>query len=163
RPAMRGSVEILTGPSGVGQADTAGSIARSGGNELRSYVVSPFPVRDPAGLQAYGLLRFLPWRRQSPPSSLCPPPSPLPPPAPGTCLAPRACPAPASVSVSCENLSADVSVPLALDGHLSDASATCGGVGTTSYSASCTCSGSGLVPCGQVSGLRPGHWVNRVT
>jgi hypothetical protein len=74
----------------------------------------------------------------------------------------RLCPAVATVAVFAQNLSADATVEVSLEGELLRPAATCDGPGDTTYGASLTCSGSGLVPCGQVSGLRPGAWVNRL-
>jgi hypothetical protein len=67
------------------------------------------------------------------------------------------------VSVFVENLSADASVAVTVSGELVDPAATCGGAGDVMYSMPLTCVGSGLVPCGTVSGLRPGTWVNHLS
>ncbi len=76
---------------------------------------------------------------------------------------PPPCPAPANVTVFAENLSADASVIIAVDGELHDAPSTCDGAGATAYSSTFECHGSGVVRCGTLADLRPGAWVNRVT
>lgn len=73
-----------------------------------------------------------------------------------------ACPAPASVPVFVENLSADSSVTVQLEGELVAAGATCTGSGATTYTVQLTCQGQGVASCGEIPGLRPGQWVNRI-
>jgi hypothetical protein len=72
------------------------------------------------------------------------------------------CPGPAAVDVLIENASAAATVVLDLTGDVLDESATCSGGGETTYATRLTCSGSGVVRCGRIEGLRPGAWVHRL-
>jgi Right handed beta helix region/Dictyostelium (slime mold) repeat len=72
------------------------------------------------------------------------------------------CPGTATVTVWADNLSAGTTVTMALDGELLDPTATCDGTGAETYHETLECHGKGRVACGQVTGLRPGAWVNRL-
>src|SRR5713101_711439 len=76
---------------------------------------------------------------------------------------PPACPTLATAVVFADNRSAEPALQLAVDGDLLDSTATCDGDGSTTYHATLTCEGTGLVRCGTIPGLRAGAWVNRVT
>ncbi|TMB11230.1 MAG: hypothetical protein E6J71_25680, partial [Deltaproteobacteria bacterium] len=73
------------------------------------------------------------------------------------------CPGTATLTVFVENLSGTPAVAVELDGELAAEAATCGGSGATSYRETMTCTGSGVVRCGQLAGLQPGTWVHRVS
>jgi hypothetical protein len=73
----------------------------------------------------------------------------------------------ATLTVFVQNLTAD-SVHITLDGNLVAETATCLGPGATSYPTppdpplTLHCEGTGLVRCGEITGLRPGAWVHRL-
>jgi len=69
------------------------------------------------------------------------------------------CPASASVAFEVEQLAADATVSLTLDGELLDPDATCGGTGETTYATTVECGGG---TCAVLDGLRPGAWVHRI-
>ncbi|MGH7893841.1 MAG: right-handed parallel beta-helix repeat-containing protein, partial [Candidatus Binatia bacterium] len=72
------------------------------------------------------------------------------------------CPGTATLTVFAENLSTSAAVDVTLDGALAASAATCLGGDATSYQGTLTCTGSGTVRCGQVTGLQPGAWVHRL-
>ncbi|HUE30307.1 MAG TPA: hypothetical protein VMR79_05495, partial [Verrucomicrobiae bacterium] len=73
------------------------------------------------------------------------------------------CPGTATLTVFVENLSGTPTVAVGLDGELAADAATCGGSGAASYQETMTCTGSGVVRCGQLAGLQPGTWVHRLS
>src|SRR5438552_11768761 len=73
------------------------------------------------------------------------------------------CPGTATLTVFVENLSGTPAVAVELDGELAADAATCGGSGATSYRETMTCTGSGVVRCGQLAALQPGTWVHRLS
>lgn len=73
------------------------------------------------------------------------------------------CPGTAAVTIYARNLSDDASVVVTVDGSLVDAAATCTGSGIETYTATLSCAGRGVVRCGEISGLRPGAWINRLS
>ena len=68
------------------------------------------------------------------------------------------CPGTATLTVFVENLSGAPTIAVELDGELAADAATCGGSGATSYRETMTCTGSGVVRCGQLAALQPGTW-----
>lgn len=70
------------------------------------------------------------------------------------------CPGTASLALDVDNLAADATVTLTLDGELLDPSATCDGSGETTYSTTVECTGG---TCAILDGLRPGAWVHRIS
>ena len=73
------------------------------------------------------------------------------------------CPGTATLTVFVENLSGAPTIAVELDGELAADAATCGGSGATSYRETMTCTGSGVVRCGQLAALQPGTWVHRLS
>src|SRR5438876_135491 len=73
------------------------------------------------------------------------------------------CPGTATLTVFVENLSGTPTIAVELDGELAADTATCGGSGATSYRETVTCTGSGVVRCGQLAALQPGTWVHRLS
>src|SRR5438094_2429552 len=73
------------------------------------------------------------------------------------------CPGTATLTVFVENLSGAPTIAVELDGELAAEAATCGGSGATSYRETVTCTGSGVVRCGQLAALQPGTWVHRLS
>jgi len=73
------------------------------------------------------------------------------------------CPGTATLTVFVENLSGTPTIAVELDGELAADAATCGGSGATSYRETMTCTGSGVVRCGQLAALQPGSWVHRLS
>jgi hypothetical protein len=71
------------------------------------------------------------------------------------------CPGPATVDISVDDLTGAPAVDVTVTGTVVDETATCAGDGATTYTATLHCV-AGVEPCGQVTGLRPGAWVNRV-
>ena len=74
------------------------------------------------------------------------------------------CAAVAALAVWAFNESDATSLVLTVDGDLDAGAVTCGGGPALAerYEATFTCTGTGLVQCGRVNGLRPGAWVHRV-
>ncbi len=72
------------------------------------------------------------------------------------------CPGTAAVNVYARNLSDDANVDVTVEGDLVDVGATCTGSGAITYTTTLRCTGHGLVRCGEVTGLRPGTWINRL-
>ncbi|HLK12443.1 MAG TPA: right-handed parallel beta-helix repeat-containing protein [Candidatus Binatia bacterium] len=75
----------------------------------------------------------------------------------GTATAP--CPATATVTVYALNLGADPNVTLSVAGDLAS-TATCLGSGLRHYQTTLSCTGTGLVRCGTLTGLSPGVWLD---
>ena len=73
------------------------------------------------------------------------------------------CPGTATLTVFVENASGTPRLTLGVDGELAADAATCAGSGATSYQATMTCTGLGVVRCGQLAGLQPGTWVHRLS
>src|SRR5437870_11864567 len=73
------------------------------------------------------------------------------------------CPGTATLTVFVENLSGAPTIAVELDGELAADAATCAGSGATSYRETMTCTGSGVVRCGQLAALQPGTWVHRLS
>ena len=71
------------------------------------------------------------------------------------------CPAPATVDVVIDDLSNGTALDLTVEGALVDPTVTCDGPGTTTYATTLHCA-AGAPSCGQLSGLRPGAWINRL-
>jgi hypothetical protein len=71
----------------------------------------------------------------------------------------------ASVAVWVVNETDQPSVQITVDGALAAGAVTCGGGAAfhETYSQPMTCTGTGLVSCGTITGLRPGAWVHRIT
>jgi hypothetical protein len=82
---------------------------------------------------------------------------------PRTLLAQPACLDTATLTVVVENRTTETNLEVTVDGELAPDAVACTGAGDTTYHAVLTCTGSGAIHCGQVSGLRPGAWVHRVS
>src|SRR5438552_42556 len=81
----------------------------------------------------------------------------------GVASAEPVCPGTATLTVFVENLSGAPTIAVELDGELAADAATCAGSGATSYRETMTCTGSGVVRCGQLAALQPGTWVHRLS
>jgi hypothetical protein len=69
----------------------------------------------------------------------------------------------ATVTVFVRNLSTTSVLQVAVEGEVAPDGVPCEGAAASHYQEVLTCTGSGLVRCGQVSGLRPGSWVHRLS
>ncbi len=69
------------------------------------------------------------------------------------------CPGTATVTVYALNLGTDPAITLSLTGDLVS-TATCASSGRTHYAATLTCTGTGIVRCGTLTGLAPGVWLD---
>src|SRR5690349_7616306 len=75
-----------------------------------------------------------------------------------------ACEDNATLTVFVENLSSAPSLEITVDGEVAPDAVPCSGSGATTYPATTlTCTGTGIVRCGQIPGLLPGAWVHRIT
>src|SRR5262249_39705074 len=78
------------------------------------------------------------------------------------------CPGTATLTVMVDNQSDDSTLSLTVDGALAPDANTCDGDGALATygrptTLTMTCSGTGLIQCGQITGLQPGSWIHRLS